>query len=135
MNDAKYYLLGILLICLVTWSCKRKVDNSVKSSEITERENSIYAAPRWNIYNKDGKKVEEIRNAPGYLISAGSQPPPGVPMTKHPFINAVSHDISEENFLYKLLKRADSFDEYVILLKKNGYKVVSNPKDIRKQKK
>ena len=72
---------------------------------------------------KDGRKVLWIKNAPGPIASRAILPPGAKPLL-HPFLTARAFDAKEENALLGLREKAKTFDEFVALLKKNGYKVV-----------
>jgi len=76
----------------------------------------------WDVY-KNGERVEWIDDKPGQLISRGAPPPSPSKPVMHPFISASSYDITTEGELYKLLKKATSFQDYVRLLKEAGYEV------------
>lgn len=75
----------------------------------------------FNVYKKD-KLVAKIKAQSGYLTSTALLPP-GTPPQKHPFITASVLVPEEENNLSQLLKGAKDFNEYLSLLKEDGYVV------------
>lgn len=77
----------------------------------------------WDVL-KNGEKVQWIEDKPGLLVSRAAPPPPPSKPVTHAFLGASSYDIMAEGALYKLLQQARSFDDYVRLLKENGYEVV-----------
>lgn len=73
----------------------------------------------WEIY-KDARKVLWIQNEPGFLIGTAILPARTEP-TKHPFLNAKALDPFEENNLQNILSQSKSFEEFLSLLRDNGY--------------
>ena len=128
MNNTKYYYLVLLLIlALLPYGCEHKRDMSALP-KLSARDQAIYTTPAWIIYTKEGEKVAQIRNVPGDIANIAITP--GTTPTKtHPFIDMVYYTIDGDDHLPELLNRAHNFDEYVSLLKDNGYKVVLNPYD------
>jgi len=78
--------------------------------------------PTFNVYKND-KLVATIKPQPGFITSAAT-PMPDQKLEKHSFITASSFAPEEENNLYNLLNKAKDFNDYVYLLKENGYIVL-----------
>lgn len=76
----------------------------------------------YNVY-KNNKKVLFIKNEPGIVTSDAPPPPTATPPMKHPFLSGESLDNNEAENISKLLEQAKSFNEFVELLKKNGYRL------------
>lgn len=72
---------------------------------------------------KNEHKVLWIKNEPGCLISTAILPY-GEEPKRHPFLTSMSFDAFEEDNLRQLLEKSGNFDDFVALLKKNGYEVV-----------
>jgi hypothetical protein len=77
------------------------------------------AAPARYYVLKDGKRAQWIEDSPGALGSQAAPPPDGRPARG--YLTAVSLNAFEEGNLRGFYEKAKSFDEYVALLKKNGY--------------
>ena len=75
----------------------------------------------WNVYKND-IKVLIIRDQPGPLISSASMPP-GFTPPKHPFLSGRALELVEEGTLQAILDKAKNFDDFISLLRKNGYRV------------
>lgn len=75
----------------------------------------------WDVY-KDGRKVLEIKNEPGPLTSTALLPEGATP-PQHPFLTAASRDPNEEDRLRTLLDRSQNFEEFLRLLRYEGYTV------------
>jgi hypothetical protein len=71
------------------------------------------------LVSKGARKALRIRNCPGRLVSRGFPPKP----IQHPFVDASSLDPLEEDALKQVLDKAHSFDEFVSLLRADGYTV------------
>ncbi|MFA6534232.1 MAG: hypothetical protein WCT37_03605 [Patescibacteria group bacterium] len=84
-------------------------------------------APTYNVYKND-ELVAELQPTPGAVTSAATPPPGGQTPTKNSFLTASSLKPEEENNLYLLLQQAENFDDYINLLKNNGYIIkISHP--------
>ena len=70
--------------------------------------------------SKELRLVLIVKNEPGPINSMGLLPPDGTVKT-NPFLSAYSTDVFEENALFELLEKSKSFDEFMGLLKENGY--------------
>jgi len=70
--------------------------------------------------SKELRLVLEVKNESGPINSMGILPPDGTVKT-NPFLSAYSFDVFEENALFELLEESKSFDEFMGLLKENGY--------------
>lgn len=99
----------ILLIAFSVYSCQQNQEKGVSGTQV------------WNVY-KDDKKVLVLKNEPGYIVSI-ALPPPGQEPVKHPFLSGTSLDPLEENNYYMFLQKSKNFDEFVSLLRENGYAV------------
>ena len=102
------------------------------SPKVSMRDQAIYAAPGWDVYDKGRQKIARIKNVPG-CITGYMLPLQGTPRKTHPFIDMAYYrgaveDNNSTNTI-ALLERAHSFDEFVSILKENGYKVVRDPND------
>ena len=75
----------------------------------------------WEVYKGD-KMVLKVSNKPGPLTSTAILPPNTEPVT-HPFLTAQALDPFEEDNLGKILGESGSFDEFISLLKANGYEL------------
>ena len=124
-------LIIILMIFAGLIYKKLAVRNEVKKEvDINTLEPAFELGPGWTIhkyvqtfdvYKKD-KLVAKIKAQSGYLTSTALLPP-GTPPQKHPFITASVLVPEEENNLSQLLKGAKDFNEYLSLLKEDGYVV------------
>lgn len=137
MNHIKSHCLVLVAtVYIMLCGCKPETAEIVNSDkdeagenptpvnpELSARDQAINAAPSWNICNKGGYIAGRIKNVPGYITDCL-----GFRGKEHPFINIASLDpYAESTPLLKLLDRAHSFEEYVSLLKENGYTVVPTP--------
>lgn len=126
-----YLILKILLILaiLIAVSYLATTPNSeviLKRPWLREAGNTDYGVSEkvpsgeiWEVYRGE-RKVLWLQNQPGFLISTALLPP-GIEPIKHPFANAKALDPTEEDNLQKLLSQSKSFEEYLFLLKENGY--------------
>lgn len=73
----------------------------------------------WEVL-KNGQPVLLLKNEPGPLTSTAA-PPPGQEPPRHPFLTASALDPIEENALRETLDKSRSFEEFVSLLKAQGY--------------
>jgi hypothetical protein len=72
--------------------------------------------------------VLEVTDAPGPLLSRmAPAPPPGEQPTAHPFVSGVALVASEEGRLGDILERSGTFDEFLELLRADGFRVVETP--------
>ncbi|MFH1725030.1 MAG: Nif11-like leader peptide family natural product precursor [Elusimicrobiota bacterium] len=78
----------------------------------------------WNVFDRQGTRVLWMKDEPGRLLST-ALPPPGAKSPSHPFLTAQAFVPGEENRLRELLERSKDFDEYVVLLRENGYTVTA----------
>jgi len=74
---------------------------------------------QWDVF-KGKTKVLWIKEEPGVLISTGMLPAGAEPV-RHPFLTGVAKVPEEEDHLGRLLRSAKTFDEFVLLLKRDGY--------------
>jgi hypothetical protein len=79
-------------------------------------------AVTWTVYDKSGKAVAELKDAPGPIVSRAGPPPDGKVVT-HPFVTASSLDAMAENDLHEALQAAASFKDFVARLRKAGFSV------------
>ncbi|MEK6958300.1 MAG: hypothetical protein AABW99_04970 [archaeon] len=70
--------------------------------------------------SRELRLVLGVKNKPGPIDSMGILPPDGT-VKMHSFLSAYSYDVFEEDALLGLLEKAKSFDEFMVLLKENGY--------------
>lgn len=122
-NKTQYQFILFLTTCLISCGCKPDAVTTAPpmTVESIEKERAINAAPGWSICNKGGYEVGRIKNVPGYIRDiVGFQVP-------HPSIDLTPYNM--DGGWFKLLKRSQSFDEYVALLKEKGYTVVPTPHD------
>jgi hypothetical protein len=78
--------------------------------------------PSYNVYRGE-KLIAVIKPESGLIVSTATPPPPPGQQIKHPFLTATALVPEEENNLYQLLQKAKNFDDYVNLLKANGYTI------------
>lgn len=79
------------------------------------------------VYRGD-RAVLEVKDVPGPLLSRmAPPPPPGEQPTSHPFLSGVALVAREEGKLGDILERSRSFDEFLDLLRAEGFRVVENP--------
>jgi hypothetical protein len=57
-------------------------------------------------------------------------PRPGEQPTWHPFLSGVALAAAQEGALGDILARSRSFDEFLDLLRAEGFRVVENPGDV-----
>ncbi len=85
-------------------------------------EGDLMAEPRmWKVYKGD-KEVLTVHNQRGPITSM-AHPPPSYKPVMHPFLSAGSSDPLEEGKIKKILDDAKSLEEFLFLLKRNGYRV------------
>ena len=79
------------------------------------------------VVTREGTRVLEMQDRPGFLVSTAPPPPDG-PVV-HPWINAVALDMESENELGSLLTESTDFDDYVTRLRAAGFTVsaMNNP--------
>lgn len=99
----------LLLVVIYIYGCQQKQERQEQSD-----------IPVWNVY-KDDKKVLVVKNEPGPIVSTALLPEGQEPI-KHPFLSATALDPLEEDNLHTLLEKAQNFDEFISLLRQNGYK-------------
>lgn len=78
--------------------------------------------PSYNVYRGE-ELVAIIKPEPGPIVSTATPPPPPGQQIKHPFLTATALVPEEENNLYQLLQKVQNFNDFVNLLKANGYSV------------
>jgi hypothetical protein len=72
--------------------------------------------------------VLEVKDVPGPLLSRMAPPPlQGEQPTWHPFLSGVALVAAEEGALGEILERSQSFDDFLDLLRAEGFRVVENP--------
>lgn len=71
------------------------------------------------VVSRNGVRVLEMEDRPGFLVSTAPPPPDG-PVT-HPWINAVALDMASEDELGTLLGESSYFDDYVARLRQAGF--------------
>lgn len=89
-------------------------------------EAQIAPGASFDVYKGD-RKVEEIKNAPGALISLAAPPPPPAKLVMHPWLTASSYDIMEESNLFQITQDSKDFPDYVRRLKDAGYRLEPHP--------
>lgn len=81
------------------------------------------SSPKYEV-RKNGKRVLTFSAEPGTLVSTAARPP-GFTPPSHPFVHAQAHDALFEHKLAALLQGAKSVDQFVELLKKDGFDVTA----------
>ena len=120
-------VLGILLLLgiAVTFFAGKRKPESVQQEESVRhgQEEKGHAPPAdvWKVY-KGEETVLEVRNEPGYLVSTALLPPGHKPV-KHPFLSARALNSFEEDKLRRILEQARTFEQFLGLLRANGYRV------------
>ncbi|HEY8736695.1 MAG TPA: hypothetical protein VIO62_06595 [Candidatus Dormibacteraeota bacterium] len=80
---------------------------------------------RYTVYADDDKKVLEVSDQPGPLVSVSAPPPrPGQAPATHPFLSASAYDPFTEGTLRQILLKSTSFDDFLAKLREAGYRVV-----------
>jgi hypothetical protein len=80
---------------------------------------------RYVVYSKADKKVLEVSDQPGPLVSVSAPPPrPGQAAATHPFLSASAYDPFTEGALRQILLKSTSFDDFLERLREAGYRVV-----------
>ncbi|MDQ6711495.1 MAG: hypothetical protein M3Z11_13215 [Candidatus Dormibacteraeota bacterium] len=80
---------------------------------------------RFTVYTESDKKVLEVSDQPGPLVSVSAPPPrPGQAPATHPFLSASAYDPFTDGALRNILLKSSSFDDFLEKLRDAGYRVV-----------
>lgn len=80
---------------------------------------------RFTVYAQGDKKVLEVSDQPGPLVSVSAPPPrPGQAPATHPFLSASAYDPFTEGALRTILLKSSSLDDFLKRLRDEGYRVV-----------
>ena len=79
---------------------------------------------RFTVYTEGDKKVLEVSDQPGPLVSVSAPPPrPGEAPAVHPFLSASAYDPFTEGALRNILLKSSSLDDFLKRLRDAGYRV------------
>jgi hypothetical protein len=66
--------------------------------------------------------ILELVDQPGPIVST-AHPPPGAPLTQHPFLSASARSPHHEHRLGEILRAASSVDDFLARLRAAGFSV------------